>query len=67
MQEGQPAESWTLLELRFSLSRYSYSRILDDSLGRQDEQVRSGDADVGLPGGEAALLRLFDQLARHLA
>ena len=63
VKEGKSTESWTLLELRFSLSRYSYSRIADDSAGTQGEQIRSGDADIGMAGGEAALRRLFEQMA----
>ena len=63
VKDGKATDSWTLLELRFSLSRYSYSRILDNAAGSQEEQVRSGDADVGMPGGELALRHLFERMA----
>jgi periplasmic protein TonB len=63
VKDGKPVDSWTLLEMRFNLARYSYSRIEVDARGTPDEMVRMGEADIGPPGGEAALLRFFQALA----
>jgi periplasmic protein TonB len=63
VKDGKPVDSWTLLEMRFNLARYNYSRIEVDAAGTPGELVRMGEADIGPPGGEAALLRFLEALA----
>ena len=63
MKDGRAVDTWTTLDLGFSLFRYAFSRIHEEPAGGEGELVRNSATDAGVPGGEAALRRFLDELA----
>jgi protein TonB len=63
MKDGRAVDTWTALDLGFSLFRYNFTRIHEQPAGAEGELVRDGATDAGVPGGETALRRFLDDLA----
>jgi protein TonB len=55
---------WGQFELHFNLFNIVYSRIGDERMNTPpEEQIKTGATDLGMPGGEASLLRFISDVS----